>query len=146
MSAYQARTAPIIAAVSENHAKMNKDLAFMKFDNMKIPGTGKSLNDVYGGEVEEFMQNMPAETRSQAGSWDAAMQWVRSKHVDDEVKMRVEAVKENEKRSFMEGPGNISSAGPAKKSLGDLEKTVAKGLGLSDEEYLTYRDNPSAGA
>lgn len=140
---YRARTAPIVSAVAENNARINKELSFVKFQNQKIPGTDKSLIDIYGDKVEEFMQNIPAETRAQAGAWEAAMQWVRSQHVDDEVKMRMEAVKEAEKRAFMESPSSIGAAGPAKKTLSELERTVAKGLGLSEDEYVTFRDNPA---
>lgn len=137
---FQARTAPIIASVAENNARQNRDFAFMRFSQEKIPGTETSLADKYGEEVDDFMKNMPATTRAEAGAYDAAMQWVRSKHVNDEVDMRYQAKVEAEKRAFVEAPtGGPGDRRPGK-TLSDIEKQVAKGLGLSDDDYLKYRD------
>lgn len=137
---YRARTAPIVGAVTENLAKQNRDMAFMKFQQEKIPGTDKSLVEVYGKEVDEFMRNMPPDTRANPGTYDAAMKWVRSQHVDEEVEMRHQARVEAEKRAFVEGPASGSPGKPGKPSLTEIEREVAKGLGLTEEDYLQYRE------
>jgi hypothetical protein len=119
---------------------MNRELAFNKFKQEKIEGTDKSLADIYGEEVDEFMKNMPATTRADPGAYDAAIGWVRARHVNDEVKMRYEAKIENEKRAFVEAPSGGSGDRRVSKTLSDIEKQVAKGLGLAEDDYLKYRD------
>lgn len=141
---FQARTAPIVGAVAENNARINRELAFVKFGNERIPGTEKTLADVYGKAVDEFLNNLPPQTRAQAGAYEAAMQWVRSQHIDDEIKLRMEGERERQNRAFMESPTSVGGNAGAKKTLSDIERTVAKGLGLTDEDYLKWRDEPGA--
>jgi len=137
---FRARTGPLITAVAENNAKLNQEIAKSKFKSEKIPDTDKTLFDIYGEEVDQFMVNMPPETRAQAGSYEAAMQWVRSKHVDDEVALRYQGKIEREKRTFMEAPSSGPGNGRVKPTLNDIEKQVAKGLGLTEAEWLEYKD------
>lgn len=137
---FRARTAPLVSAVSENHARLNRELFLTRTAQNKDSITGKTLWDKYGNEVDKFMGDFPAETRAQAGSYDAALRWVRAQHLDEELVEREAARKESEKRSFVEGATAAAGGKKEKPALSDLQKTIAKGLGISDDDYTTYMD------
>jgi hypothetical protein len=134
------RTGPIVRSVTENIAEMNKSNAMLRFGQQKIPGTEKTMMDVYGSELEKFAEGMPLESRANPKFYDSALQWIRSNNVDKEVELRMAGEREKEQRHFAEGSASAGTNAPVKKSLGDVEKQVAKGLGLSDEDYIKFRD------
>lgn len=141
---YRARTAPIVESVTRTQAALSQQLATQRWKSDKLPGTDKTVYEVYGKELEDFMGKMPDATKADAGVYDAALNWVRAQHIDDEIKMRTEAVAARERREFVEGPGASGRRGPAAKTLSDLEKEVAKGLGMEADEYVKYRDGAEA--
>jgi hypothetical protein len=139
---YNRRTAPIVKANLENQAKIVRELAISKLGNTKLYDGGPSLWERYGDEVDQFLgQFSDPSTRAAPDAYDAAIQWVRSKHIDEEITERERARREAEKRSFVEGPSVGAAAGARKKvALNDVERAVAKGLNLSEEEYLQYKE------
>lgn len=137
---YAARTGPIVESVQENLARMNRETARIRWANEKIPGTDKSVLDVYGEKVDEFLGNLPSASKANSDAYDAALKWVRGENFEGEMQMRLAAIKEQEQRAFAEGPSSAATGAPVKKTLTDVERTIAKGLGVSDEDYISYRD------
>lgn len=127
---YEARTAPLVAAFSKTQANMNRELFVAKTD--------PKMWNKYANEVDKFMEPFPPETKSQPGAYEAALRWVRANHVDDEVAEREAERKETEKRSFVEGASAGGGVAKAKPSLSELQKQIAKGLGISEEDYTQY--------
>jgi hypothetical protein len=129
---FRARTAPLVGAAMENNARLNRELFITRSD--------KTLWNKYGDEVDKFMGDFPSETRAQAGSYDAALRWVRAQHLDEEIAEREAARKESEKRSFVEAATAAAGGRKEKPTLTELQKTIAKGLGISEEDYSSYMD------
>lgn len=139
---YNKRTAPIVRANLENQAKIVRELAVSKLNNVKLYDGGPSLWERYGDEVDQFLGQFPdVSTRAAPDAYEAAIQWVRSKHIDEEITEREKARNEAEKRAFVEGPTAGAAAGPRRKvALTDVERAVAKGLNLTEEEYRQYKE------
>lgn len=141
---FRARTAPLVGQFAEQQAKMARELfkqqatgkEYVRDENGKVV----SLWDKYGKEVDEFLAEMSPEIRAQADSYDAAMRWVRSKHLDDELAEREAARIAAEKRSFVEGASGGPGRAKEKPVLSDIEKKIAKALEVSEEDYIKYRD------
>ena len=94
----------------------------------------------YEKEVDEFMGRMPADIRARPDSWDNALKYVRSQHLDDEVKERVSKRIEAEKKAAVEVAGPPAPARVARKSLSDEEKRIARALEIDEKDYLAMRD------
>lgn len=138
---YNRRTAPIIRANLETQARQSRELAVMKLKNQPLYEGGPSLWDRYGEECDQFLSQFPAESRASPDAYDAAVGWVRSKHIDEEVAEREKVRREAEKRSFVESPTAGPQGGQRKKAaLSDVERAVAKGLNLTEEEFLQYKE------
>lgn len=139
---YNRRTAPIVKASLENQARIVRELAVSKLNSQKLYEGGPSLWERYGDEVDTFLNQFPdVSTRAAPDAYEAAIQWVRSKHIDEEITEREKARNEAEKRAFVEGPSAGAASGPRKKvALSDVERAVAKGLNLTEEEYRQYKE------
>lgn len=94
----------------------------------------------YEKEVDEFMGRMPADIRARPDSWENALKYVRSQHLDDEVKDRVSKRIEAEKRAAVEVAGPPAPARVARKTLSDEEKRIARALEIDEKDYMAMRD------
>jgi hypothetical protein len=93
----------------------------------------------FGKEVDAFMQPMSMSTKAKPGSWEEGLNYIKGKHIDRLVEKGIKAKEEAEKRSQLEGRGTLvgGSNGPGRRvRLTDMEKAVAKGFGMSEEEWI----------
>lgn len=87
----------------------------------------------YGREVDDFMKDMPLDVRAKPGSYDAALKYVRSQHLEEEVEQARKD--ERERASLAEG---ASAAEPDKKErrvTSREEREIMKEFNMSEEEW-----------
>jgi len=140
---FQARTAPLVQQSLELTAQQNREIARLNLSNQKLwdDPDAPTVWSKYGTEIDEFMNKFPPDVRSKADAYEAAVRWVRSNHVDDEIKERMAKQKERENVTFAEGASGGAGGGKKKTVvLSDAEKTVARKLGITEEDYIQYRD------
>jgi hypothetical protein len=83
----------------------------------------------YGNEVDEFMKDMPLDVKAKSGSYLAALKYVRSQHLEEEVEDARKA--ERERASQPEGASSAEPDKERKKALSREEREVMK-LGFKD--------------
>jgi len=89
----------------------------------------------YGSEVEEFMRDMPLDVKAKNGSYLAALKYVRSQHLEEEVEEARKA--ERERASQPEGASRAEPDKDRRKVLSREEREVMK-IGfkdMSEEEW-----------
>lgn len=92
----------------------------------------------YKDELEEFMKGIPPEVKANPAAWDNAMDFVRAKHLKEIVERRTKKQSQMDQRAFAEPPSGSSPGRASKASLSDDQKAIAKGLGLSEDEYREF--------
>ncbi len=93
----------------------------------------------FGKEVDAFMQPMSMSTKAKPGSWEEGLNYIKGKHIDRLVEKGIKAKEEAEKRSQLEGRGTLvggANGSQRRVRLTDMEKAVAKGFGMSEEEWI----------
>jgi len=83
----------------------------------------------YGPEVDEFMKDMPLDVKAKPGSYLAALKYVRSQHLEEEVEEARKA--ERERASQPEGASSAEPDRERKKALTREQREVMK-LGFKD--------------
>jgi hypothetical protein len=83
----------------------------------------------YGPEVDEFMKDMPLDVKAKSGSYLAALKYVRSQHLEEEVEDARKA--ERERASRPEGASHAEPDRERSKVLSREEREVMK-LGFKD--------------
>lgn len=94
----------------------------------------------YGKEVEKFMENMSDEVKAQPGSWENAMKFVKSQHLDEVVDRKMQERIAREKQAALETASPAPSVRPKKKGLSAEEKHIAEALDVSEDDYMAMRD------
>src|SRR5215831_15683248 len=100
----------------------------------------------YKDEFARFIRGLPADTRAQPAAWDNALDFIKSKHLNEIANRRAQRLIEKrtalEKGAFVES----GSAGGGKKTervtLSDDQRSIAKGLGMSEEDYIHWMKQP----
>lgn len=131
---FQARVAPLL---QENYK--NLDATSREVTKQKLGETWKT----YEKEVDEFMGNMPMDVRARPDAWESALAYVRSRHIDEEVEARVK--RKLDKSTNMENASPSSPSKPARRGLSTDEKAIAKGLEISEEDWVKQRDKIVSG-
>jgi hypothetical protein len=93
----------------------------------------------FGKEIDAFMQPMSMSTKAKPGSWEEGLNYIRGKHVDKLVEKGMKAKEEASKKAQIEGRGVLvgGSNGAGKRvRLTEMEKAVAKGFGMTEEEWV----------
>jgi hypothetical protein len=87
----------------------------------------------YADEVDDFMRDMPLDVKAKPGSYTAALKYVRSQHLEEEVE---EARKEERERASR--PEGASAAEPDKERRGPLPREareVMKHFEMDEDEW-----------
>jgi hypothetical protein len=140
---FATRMAPIVADNLEARARENR--------NRAIERLGNDTWSEYGQEIDRFMGGMSLHTRANPGSYEEALHFVRARNIDKEVEKRVEARMkqvENEKRGLVEGGGSRSGGSYANgrgPGMTEMEKSIAKGFGMSEKEWMKYKTPKARG-
>lgn len=129
---FRERVAPIYGEYLKNQSTLNRQLAA---ERCKDKGWSE-----YEKEVDEFMESMDPNVKAQPGAYEKALDFVKARNIDKEVDRMVKARLATERGAFVEGPTVGASAPRPKNSpLSDMEKQVARGLGISEEDYAKFR-------
>jgi hypothetical protein len=90
----------------------------------------------YEGEIDEFMKDMPLDVKAKPGSYTAALKYVRSQHLEEEVE---EARKqERERISRPEGASPAESEKERKKAISRDEREVMKHFDMDEDDWAKW--------
>lgn len=92
----------------------------------------------YRPEVVAFMEKTPLELRAQPNSWDKAFNLVKSEHLDEIIERKSAKRTQAEKAAFVEPPSGGQKPQPKKIQLSDAQKEIAKGLDMTESEYMEW--------
>jgi phage I-like protein len=126
---FAARMGPILHDHLDTQAKMNREASISRnADDWKE----------FGAEVDAFMAPMSPSTRAKPGSWDEGLRYIKAKHLDEIVEKKMKAKVEAEKKGLVEGRGSSAGGGTNGRAvrLSAIEKEVAKGFGMTEEEWI----------
>jgi hypothetical protein len=139
---FRTRMGPLYNAYLQNQDLQNRELArerIYRDDNLKDEN-GVSFWDKYEREIDSFMTGMPAEVKARPGAYERALKFVLAQHLDEVVDSRaakLARVREaRERGAFTEGPTGAAPRGKQPETLSPLEKEVAKGLGMTEQQFL----------
>lgn len=141
---FRTRMGPLYAGYMENQSNMNRQLFA---DRIARDPEWKEDWTKYEKEVDEFMKTVPPDVRAQPGAYERAFKFVLAEHLDDVVKARkTRSISPQEKAAFVEGPSGAAPRERKVETLTDVEKQVAKGLGISETEYVEWSKKDQYGA
>jgi hypothetical protein len=118
------RVGPIVQEYFGRSADNERDAARQKH--------GKQF-DKYADEVDEFMRDMPLDVKAKPGSYTAALKYVRSQHLDEEVEEARKA--ERERASAPEGASPAESEKDRKKALTRDEREIMKAFDMDEDDW-----------
>lgn len=137
---YDARTGPLVQGFLEQQGRTNRELFIAK---QSMTPEGKELLSDYMEEVDAFLKDFGPEHRASTDAYDAALRWVRAKpeNLKKDIEKGVRKAREAEKTHFAEpASGDERGRKPTTRQLSDIEKEVARGLGISDEDYVKFKE------
>jgi hypothetical protein len=92
--------------------------------------------DKYEAEIDEFMKDMPLDVKAKAGSYTAALKFVRSQHLEEEVE---EARKqERERASQPEGASSAEVEKAKTKPITREEREIMKAFDMPEDEWTKW--------
>lgn len=95
-----------------------------------------ALFDKYADEIDEFMKDMPLDVKAKAGSYTAALKFVRSQHLEEEVE---EARRqERERASQPEGASSAEVDKGRAKPVTREEREIMKAFDMSEDEWTKW--------
>lgn len=137
---YQARTQPLVRGFLDQQGRMNRELFITRMNQTE---DDREVLKAHLEDVDDFLKDFEPEHRASPDAYDAALRWVLSKPENFKKEVARQLAKEREKNNthFVE-PGTKGERQPreGKKQLSSIEQEVAKGLGLSDEDYMKYKE------
>jgi hypothetical protein len=90
----------------------------------------------YGREVDEFMKDMPLDVKAKPGSYEAALKYVRSTHLDEEVEAARK--EERERASLAEGASAAEPDKRERRALSREEREIMKEFEMSEDEWQRW--------
>ena len=139
---FRSRMGPIYQAYLDNQNLQNRELAAerLRRDDKYQDAEGQSYWDKYQREINEFMQGMPPEVKARPGAYERALKFVLADKLDEvsDDKARKMAKKREamERGAFVEGSSGAATRTKTPDVLTSLEKEIAKGLGMKEEDFL----------
>jgi len=120
------RVGPIVQEYFGRTADNERDVARSKH--------GKQF-DKYEAEIDEFMKDMPLDVKAKPGSYTAALKYVRSQHLEEELE---EARKEERERASR--PEGASAAEPRqrKEPLSREEREIMKAFSMDEDDWQKW--------
>jgi hypothetical protein len=118
------RVGPIVQEYFGRSADNERDIARQKH--------GKQF-DKYADEVDEFMKDMPLDVKAKPGSYSAALKYVRSQHLEEEVE---EARKqERERASQPEGASPAEAKESRNRPVSREEREIMKAFDMDEDDW-----------
>jgi hypothetical protein len=121
------RVGPIVQEYFGRSADAERDAARVKH--------GKQF-EKYADEVDEFMRDMPLDVKAKPGSYTAALKYVRSQHLEEEVE---EARKqERERASQPEGASPAETEKARARPMSREEREVMKAFEMDEDDWSRW--------
>jgi len=131
---FEAKMAPMRDAyVANERARQLSEIA-----SFPMP---KGKEDEYRKEVEAVIASAPPLVQTHPGFAKEAYNLVRGRHFDEFKKIEIA---ETPKPEFTETTTAGAPSPKKSETLSSAEREAANGMGLSEEEYKKWRDNPEA--
>jgi len=90
----------------------------------------------YADEIDDFMKDMPLDVKAKAGSYTAALKYVRSQHMEEEIE---EAKKqERERASQPEGASLAETEKARAKPVTREEREIMKAFDMSEDDWSKW--------
>lgn len=121
------RVGPIVQEYFGRSAETEREAARLKH--------GKQFAK-YEAEIDEFMKDMPLDVKAKAGSYTAALKYVRSQHLEEEVEEA--RAQEREKLSQAEGASASESPKERRAPLTREEKDIMKAFDMSEDDWTKW--------
>lgn len=121
------RVGPIVQEYFGRSADNERDAARQKHGKMF---------DKYADEVDEFMRDMPLDVKAKPGSYSAALKYVRSQHLEEEVE---EARKqERERASQPEGASPAEAKESRNRPVTREEREIMKAFDMDEDDWSKW--------
>ncbi|GEM_PF-5519873 len=92
--------------------------------------------DKYADEIDEFMRDMPLDVKAKPGSYTAALKYVRSQHLEEEVE---EARKqERERASQPEGASLAETESRKSRPVSREEREIMKAFEMTEDDWSKW--------
>lgn len=132
------RVGPIVREFYDHASSMTKMTVFQQMNEKgkpRFPHAGRFSKD-----IDAFMQNVDPRLRTKPDSWESAYNFVVGANYDKLLEeARAQGAPPIEGAG---GPGGTPT--PPKITLDEQESRVARGMGMSAEEYAEWRDGRSS--
>lgn len=121
------RVGPIVQEYFGRSADAERDAARTKHGKMF---------DKYADEVDEFMKDMPLDVKAKPGSYSAALKYVRSQHLEEEVD---EARRqERERASQPEGASSAEADSRKSRPVSREEREIMKAFDMDEDDWAKW--------
>lgn len=121
------RVGPIVQEYFGRSADNEREAARLKH--------GKQF-DKYADEVDDFMKDMPLDVKAKPGSYTAALKYVRSQHLEEEVE---DARKqERERASQPEGASPAEVEGRKNRPVTREEREIMKAFDMDEDDWSKW--------
>lgn len=121
------RVGPIVQEYFGRSADNEREAARLKH--------GKQF-EKYSDEVDDFMKDMPLDVKAKPGSYTAALKYVRSQHLEEEVE---EARKqERERASQPEGASPAEVDGRKSRPVSREEREIMKAFDMDEDDWSKW--------
>jgi hypothetical protein len=92
--------------------------------------------DKYADEIDDFMKDMPLDVKAKAGSYTAALKYVRSQHLEEEIEDAKR--KERERASQPEGASSAEVDKGKSKPITREEREIMKAFEMSEDDWTKW--------
>jgi len=128
---FKSRIAPLAEMSLANQWSVNLQMADAQF-------ASDEDWQKYRPEVVAFMEKTPLELRAQPNSLQKAFNLVKSEHLDEIIERKSAKRTQAEKAAFVEPPSGGHKPAAKRIQLSDVQKEIAKGLDMTESEYIEY--------
>jgi len=120
---FQERLKPLVSQFYMTQEQVQKEFARKRLEDF----------DKYEKEIDGIMKNVPAELRANPQTWDLAYNIV----LGQEYRKQLKEVKA--KSGMFTETGSAPKPAPSKPTLSDEERSVAAKFGMTEEEWLEWK-------
>jgi len=121
------RVGPIVQEYFGRSADTEREAARLKHGKMF---------EKYADEVDDFMKDMPLDVKAKAGSYTAALKYVRSQHLEEEVE---EARKQERERAAQpEGASPAEAESKKARPMSREEREIMKAFEMDEDDWSKW--------
>ncbi len=129
-AAFNERLAPFAVASLKNQAESAKFIA-----RQSLKGTDAAIYDKYKSEIEDVMKTVDLNNAALPQTWVNALDIVAGRHRNDILKMATDKTDFFSEPVGRGGNGGPGSSGEGEVVLTEEQKSLAKRLGITEDDY-----------